>query len=135
MSFAAITSLGFLTFTALYMLVCALLINERIVRNVEVDSSACSTVIAFALLILSTIANIAWLVMMFLNFGSECTSNLVMLCITAVGYVIMHAVVFLNFRSDASLLTSALVSFYAIFLQWSALSSNEDAACNPYLGS
>lgn len=135
MSFAAIASLGFLAFTALYMLVFAVLVNERIVKNAEVDNSSCSTIIAFALLILSTAANVTWLVMMFLNFGTECTSNLVMLCITAVAYVIMHAVVFMNFRADASVLTSALVSLYAIFLQWSALSANEDAVCNPYLGS
>jgi hypothetical protein len=67
-------------------------------------------------LVLSTGANIAWIVMMFLNFGTSCTTNVVVLSITAAAYVLMHAVVFCGFRADASVFTSALVSLYVVFL-------------------
>lgn len=84
--------------------------------------------------VLITGANIAWIVMMFINFGSleGCTTNLVVLIITAVASVIMQGVVCLGLRNDASVFTSALVTLYCLFLQWSALSSNPDAECNPY---
>ena len=84
--------------------------------------------------VLITGANIAWIVMMFINFGSldGCTANLVVLIITAVSAVIMQGVVCLGLRNDASVFTSALVTLYCLFLQWSALSSHPDAECNPY---
>jgi nicotinamide riboside transporter PnuC len=54
-----------------------------------------------------------------------------MIITSAIG-VVMYAVVFLRTREDASLLTSALVLAYCLYLQWSALSSNTDATCNPF---
>ena len=54
---------------------------------------------------------------------------------TLVGVVLMHVIVLLGSREDASILTSALASLYCLYLQWSALSSDSNAECNKNLNS
>ena len=44
----------------------------------------------------------------------------------------MIGLVFLRTRKDASILTSAMVLTYSLYLQWSALSSYDTLKCNPY---
>lgn len=88
-----------------------------------------------AFLIITTGANITWLVMMFINFSSLDTGNLVVLIITAVAYVFIQILPCFGLRNDASVFTSSLVSLYMIWLQWAALSSSPDATVNPYAGS
>lgn len=44
----------------------------------------------------------------------------------------MYGIVFFRTREDASIFTSALVLSYCLYLQWSAMSSNMDATCNPF---
>lgn len=95
---------------------------------------SCSALFWMFIFFLATAANVAWIVMMFLNFGSieGCSLNLALLIVTTVLSVLMQFVVCLRLRSDASELTSALVILYCLFLQWSALSSNPDPVCNPH---
>jgi len=50
--------------------------------------------------------------------------------ITLVGVVMMYGLVLTRSRKDASVLTSSIASFYCLYLQWSALSSDQDATCN-----
>ena len=131
---AVFTSLGFLIFQSLYVMLSAVSFNERLVKNMETDD-ACSKIIAIVFLLLITVANIAWLVMMFITFGGLSTGNLAMLIVTAVVYLLFLVLPCFEIRHDASIFTSSLVSFYIIWLQWSALSSNPDATVNPYAGS
>lgn len=42
----------------------------------------------------------------------------------------MYGLVLTRSRKDASILTSAIASFYCLYLQWSALSSDTDKSCN-----
>ena len=83
---------------------------------------------------LVTAGNVAWLVMMFLNFGTleGCSTNLTLLLVTTVASIAMQTVVCFRLREDASVFTSSIVILYCLFLQWSALSSNPDPVCNPY---
>ena len=133
---ACVLSLGFLGFQALYILVCAVLVNERLVKNVEVEGEgqcSCSAVIWLIFFVLVTGANITWIVMMFLNFATieGCGTNLTMLIITTVAAFIMQILPCFRLREDASELTSAFVILYTLFLQWTAFVSNTDEQCNP----
>ncbi len=47
----------------------------------------------------------------------------------------MYGIVLLRTRKDASMLTSAIVWSYQLYLQWSAMSSSPDGQCNPYVSS
>ena len=44
----------------------------------------------------------------------------------------MYVIVFFKTRDDASLFTSSLVFSYHLYLQWSALASDDDEHCNPF---
>mmetsp|Transcript_39703 Transcript_39703/g.28689 ORF Transcript_39703/g.28689 Transcript_39703/m.28689 type:complete len:84 (+) Transcript_39703:715-966(+) len=44
----------------------------------------------------------------------------------------MYVIVFFRTRDDASVFTSSLVLSYHLYLQWSALASDDDETCNPY---
>ena len=53
---------------------------------------------------------------------------------TLVGIVAMYGLVLLRSRKDASILTSAIAACYCLYLQWAALSSDQDSTCNKLLG-
>jgi len=46
---------------------------------------------------------------------------------TLVGIVAMYGLVLLRSRKDASILTSSIAATYCLYLQWAALSSDQDA--------
>lgn len=73
--------------------------------------------------------------MMFINFSTLSTGNLVVLIITTVAYVLFMIIPCFGIRHDASVFTSSLVGLYIMWLQWSALSSSPDPTANPYVGS
>jgi hypothetical protein len=56
----------------------------------------------------------------------------VFISITCAVAVLMYGLVLLRTRQDASIMTSAFVFTYSLYLQWSALSSDTDITCNPY---
>jgi hypothetical protein len=73
--------------------------------------------------------------MMKLFSGEGCGQNstwIIIMCI--LGIFIYIAPIFMRARPDASVLTSAILFSYIIYLQWSSLVSNHDEDCNPYVG-
>ena len=55
------------------MLVCALYINERLVKNIEIEGEkvcTCSAIIWMVFFLLVTAGNVAWIVMMFMSFAT-----------------------------------------------------------------
>jgi hypothetical protein len=106
------------------MLVVAYVINEGV-------KNACGQVAMLVFTVILVAGNITWTVFQFLNF-SACGYNVAFMCITIACAVIMFVIVPLRTREDASILTSAIVWTYNLYLQWSALSSN--VTCNPLSG-
>lgn len=53
--------------------------------------------------------------------------------ITLVGVILMYILVLTRSRSDASVLTSSIAALYCLYLQWSALSSDQTKKCNKNL--
>lgn len=52
--------------------------------------------------------------------------------VTTVMAVVLYGIIALRAREDASMFTSSLVVAYCLYLQWSALSSDENSECNPF---
>ena len=134
---ACVLSLGFMAFQALYILVCALLINERLMKNAEaegLDKCSCSKTIWFIFFILIFAGNVTWLVFLWKNFGTieGCGVNLGVLIFTTISFFVMQIIPCFGIRDDTSELTSAIAISYILFLQWSALISNPDETCNPH---
>jgi len=123
-------------YQALLILVLAYSLNELLVKNVERDGGSafsCSGIILIVIFVLTTAGNITWLVFQYRDFGNAgCGANLTFLVISTVLGVLMYLVVIFRTRTDASMLTSAIVWSYQLFLQWSAMSSSPDMQCNPY---
>ena len=110
------------------MLVVAYKINEQLVSNVEKDESCCSQAILMGAFLIITGFNIWWIVEQFQKFS--CAGNITIMTITIIGSVLMYALVLVRAREDASLLTSSIAVSYVLYLQWSALSSDDNPACN-----
>lgn len=53
---------------------------------------------------------------------------------TLIGIVAMYGLVLLRSRKDASILTSSIAATYCLYLQWAALSSDQDSTCNTLIG-
>lgn len=104
--------------------------------NVDRDggsATSCSGIILIVLFVTLTAGNIVWLVYTYIEFtGEDCGGNLTIIIVTTVIGVINYGAVLIRTRDDASVFTSAVVFTYQIYLQWSALSSKPETACNPY---
>ena len=102
------------------MLIVAFEINETLVANVEKEAErgaegiGCSALIVIILTVAITGINVTWLVFQYKWFG--CSSNIPFMIATITACVICYAIIFLRTRSDASILTSAIVSLYFIYL-------------------
>jgi len=114
------------------MLIVAYKVNDQLVHNVEADSGACSRIILIGLTLALTAGNIFWIVWQYIQF--ECGYNIAIMTITCVGVVAMYGLVLVRSRTDASIFTSSIAALYCLYLQWSALASSSDAACNPLGG-
>ena len=53
--------------------------------------------------------------------------------ITLIFGIFFYVIVVFRTRPDASLLTSSIVFLYNLYLQWSAMASNPDSNCNPFI--
>ena len=131
MKFSRWISIAFLTYQAILMLVVAYTLNSQLVQNAMDEGgnafTSCSGIILLSLFIVLTLGNITWVVAQFMIFGgSGCTGNNIQMSLTLVLGIFMHVIVLFRTRKDASVLTSALVLSYNLYLQWSALSSKED---------
>jgi len=132
MKFARVFSVFFLSYQAVLMLIVAYVINAVFVSSVK-NGQACSGggIALLSLTGIFTVGNIIWMVYQFLLF-SGCAGNVVIMICTCVVSFIIYGVVVLRLREDASIFTSSLVVSYCLYLQWSALSSDPVAKCNPY---
>ena len=73
-----------------------------------------------------TTGNITWIVYQYIEFGG-CSKNVWIITLTVVAAVLMYGLILLRTRNDASALTSSIVLAYCLYLQWSALSSDNNA--------
>lgn len=134
--FSQWVSFFFLCFQAMLMLIVAYTINDTLVRNVDVDGGkmGCSAIILISLTLILFGGNITWIVFQYIEFSNSfCGWNWWQMTITCVAAVAMYGLVLLRTRKDASIFTSSLVLTYVLYLQWSALSSNPNLECNPYV--
>ena len=113
------------------MLLVAMMINIKCVGNVERDNGSFSSVVLIALFAIFTLGNVTWIIFQFVLF-SGCGGNVVIMILTTIAVVAMYGLVLLKIRKNASMFQSSLVAAYCLYLQWSALSSNQSATCNPY---
>ena len=136
LAFARYVSVLFLMYQALLILVVAYTLNSTLVENVSRDEGgigSCSGIILLTLFLVLTGGNVTWIVFQFIEFGNEgCGGNITFMIITCILSLFMYVIVVFRTREDASLLTSAIVVAYNLYLQWSAMSSNPDQTCNPY---
>lgn len=134
MQFARAVSVIFLAYQGMLMLIVAYVINNSLVKSVSAsggNAGSCAGITLIALFTILTIGNITWIVFQFIEF-SGCGGNIAIMICTCVIGAIMYALVFLKTREDASMFTSSLVLTYCLYLQWSAMSSNQDPTCNPF---
>lgn len=134
MQFSRVVSVIFLAYQAILMLVVAYVMNDTLVKGVNAsngDFSSCAGITLITIFFILTGGNITWIVFQYIEFGSCAGSNWIM-TFTLIAGVVMYGLVLLRTRDDASLLTSAIVLTYCLYLQWSALSSDNDSTCNPY---
>ena len=109
------------------MLVVAYIFNDSLVDKVDQHgggAGSCPGITLLTLFIAFTGGNIVWTVYQYILFGG-CSSNVALMSITSVCGVAMYGLNFLRTRRDASLFTSSLVLCYCLFLQWSALTSQD----------
>ena len=121
------------------MLVVAYTLNSQLVRNVANEGGSafsCSGIILLGLFGVLSIGNLVWIIEQFRLFGGKgCGANTTMMIITCLLGLVMYGIVLIRTRRDASVLTSAIVLSYCLYLQWSAMSSKNDPECNPYMHS
>lgn len=118
----------FLIYQAMLMLVVGYKINDTLVRNYEADTTHCSGIILILVTLSITGLNIWWIIAQYESF--KCSNNITIMTVTLIGIVLMYALVFFRTRKDSSILTSSIASMYCLYLQWTAMSSDNDAACN-----
>ena len=116
------------------MLVVAYKINEVLVGNYERDQSNCSGIIIVLVTVVLSLVNVTWAILQYMWYGG-CGYNDILITITLVCGIAFYVLVIMRTRKDASILTSALVFTYILYLQWSALASNPNKTCNPFGGS
>ena len=132
MDFSRIVSIFFLLCQALLMLVVSYKINETLVGNYEREqNNSCSATILIGLTVVITLGDVVWLVYQYIWYHS-CGYNTAIITVTLIASISFYVLVLLRTREDASILTSAIVVTYLLYLQWSALASNPDAECNPF---
>lgn len=129
LEFAKVVSVIFLIYQALLMLLVSYKINDTLVGNYNKDPTSCSKWILLLVSLIFLGLTVYGVVIQFMTFG--CSGNKVIMSVTTIAVVVIHALVFLKPREDASILTSSIASVYMLYLQWSALSSEIDPVCNP----
>jgi len=119
-------SIIFLIYQALLMLIVSYKINDTLVSNAEEDN--CSSVILIAVTLIFTGFNGWWIVRQYMDF--KCGYSVTTMTVTLIGIILMYGLVLVRSRADASILTSSIASCYCLYLQWAALSSDDNSSCN-----
>lgn len=129
---ARYVSVGYLKYQAMHILVLAYVINNALVSRASRPGGSWAKILLVAAFLVLTISNLAWIVIMFVEFGHKgCGGNIAIMCGTLVSGIAMYGLVLVRSRSDASMFTSSLVLTYCLFLQWSAFTSDIKTECNP----
>ena len=119
----------FLIYQSLLMLIVAFTINDQLISNYENDhDSNCSAVILLGVTLAVTVGNLWWIVKMFMTF-SGCGYNNVIMSVTLIAIIAMYVLNLLRSRKDATICTSSIAACYILYLQWTALSSDNDHSC------
>lgn len=100
-------------------------------ENYNKDEGKCSAVILMVVTLGITAVNVFWVVKQFQSF--HCGYNIIIQVVTLVGIILMYGLVLLRSRKDASILTSSIASCYCLYLQWTAMSSDNNPTCNDNL--
>ena len=77
------------------------------------------------------IASLTGIILLYKHFD-ECAGNTWIITLTWIGIVAMTAIQLSG--SEGSLLTSGIISLYAVYLAYSMVSKNPDGHCNPVMG-
>lgn len=110
-------------------------INDVLVGNYDRDGSKCSLYIIIVVTLVFTVCTGVWMGYSYVWFKG-CTGLNWNMSLTLVCGVFFYLIVpFGQTRPDASILTSAIVWSYVTYMQWSALASNPDETCNPFIDS
>jgi len=74
-----------------------------------------------------------WIIYLFANYSNTDGPELMFICVTAIGVVVITGMQLSIAETDGSLLTSAVVSLYSVYLCWSAVSgaNRTDSKSNP----
>lgn len=131
MNLSKYVSTVFLIYQALLMLLVSYKINDTLVSNFNKDPTSCSKWILILVSAFFLSATVYTLIKQYKDFS--CGSNTFIMIISTVAVIAMHVLVFFKPRPDASILTSSIASVYILYLQWSALSSDQNSQCNPNL--
>lgn len=122
----------FLIYQSLLMLIVAFKVNDQLISNYENDEGNCSGIILLGVTFGITAGNIWWIIKMFMTFS--CTYNIIIMSVTCLAVIAMYALNLLGTRKDASICTTAVAALYILYLQWTALSSDDDKVCNGNFG-
>ena len=127
-----LASMMFLIIQGICILSIAYKINQFLV---DYHSEAGSTV-SISLLLGTTIGlyafDILFLYYQFMWFGG-CTFNLWVLILSIMMFFVYTALTVLQTRENASILTNAFVMSYTLYLSWTAMASEPDDECNPFV--
>ena len=100
------------------MLIVAYVINSALVSAVSRQGGVALSCAGISLIVLFlglTILNVLCILFQFREFG-VCTRNVIILWFTSVTGVLIHLLVLVKTREDASVFTSSLVFSYCLFL-------------------
>ena len=118
----------FLIYQALLMLIVAYKVNDSLVESAQNDQGSCSNIILISFTLVLTGFNGWWIVKQYTEF--KCGYSITTMSVTLIGIILMYVIVLLRTREDASVLTSSIAACYCLYLQWAALSSDDNQDCN-----
>lgn len=131
---AKFISASFLIWQVFIIIASSYIINKRLVKNAVEDDSNCSANILLLVTVFLLAFDVFMIVRSFYMFA--CNSAIWIQSLTIVFIVMMFILQMIGkSRPSSSILTHFLVAFYCLYLQWTALSSSSDEACNANYGS
>lgn len=110
------------------MLIVAYKINEILVKNYEKDQSKCSATILIGALLTSLVGCFTFIIYSYKEFN--CAKNQILVSVTLILVIVIFVLSVKKFREDASFLTASIATFYILYCQWNAFSSDPDEGCN-----
>ena len=129
--FSQVVSIAYLLYQVLALVSLAYLVNDSFVSNYETGSNSWG-ILMIALTVVIYSGSLVLTGFLFYWFD-ECSTNIIMICVTLVIGVISFILVVVKTRPDSSIFTSSMVFLYTTYLAWSAMGSRPDSECNAYI--